>query len=188
MNREQTKNYKRDGLLQTLKIVVLSVLAAVLVLLSALELQPAAVSDLQIQKRFQLSSALIDVGQGVYAASLVGEFVNESDDPLVVDALTVTVSDGTLTKKIELDGFTLPPRTDREVSKTWTGIHDYTHVTRIDVVVNGEEDVLVNTDHSLSVSGIAILYLALLLLDVVLLIRACKVRYYIWQEANLLRA
>ena len=54
-----------------------------------------------------------------------------------------------------------------------------------DVTVNGKEDVLVNTDSALSISGIAIVYLLLLLVDLLLLVRACKIRYYIWQEQQL---
>ena len=179
------RNYQKERLVQTLKIIVLAILAAALLLLTALELQPAAVSDLKLQKKFQISSALIDVGRDVYATNLVGEFVNETNETIVVDALTVTVSNGKVTKRIEFEGFTLLPRTDIELSQTWTGIHDFDRITRIDVTVNGKEDVLVNTDSTLSISGIAIVYLLLLLVDLLLLVRACKIRYYIWQEQQL---
>lgn len=188
MNNEPittSQNYQKDSLVQTIKITVLAVLAAALLLLTALELQPAAVSDLKLEKRFEISSALIDVGRDVYAASLTGTFANDTNEPIVVDALSVTVSDGTIKKKIEFEGFTLAPRTDRELSQTWTGIHDYDRITRIDVTVNGEEDVLVNTDSAMTISGIAILYLVLLLVDLLLLVRACKILYYIRQEQQM---
>ncbi|MBQ2734837.1 MAG: hypothetical protein IJF33_03300 [Clostridia bacterium] len=185
MNNEQNRTYKKDSLLQTAKIVVLAVLAIALLLLTALELLPTAVSNLKIGKKFQVSSAWIDVSRDVYSSHLVGEFVNDTNETIVVDALAVTVSDGKVTKKIELDGFALPPRTDIEISETWTGIYDYDRITRIDVTVNGKEDVLVNTDSTLSISGIAIVYLLLLLVDLLLLVRACKIRYYIWQEQQL---
>lgn len=187
MNYEQSKQngYKKDALVQTALIAVLAVLAVALLLLTALELRPASVSDLKLQKPFAVSSSLIDVSASIYASSLEGTFVNETDEAITVDALTVTVSSGRLTRKIEFDGFTLAPRSNLELSEAWTGLHNFDRITRIDVTVNGEPDVLVNTDSALSVSGIAILYLLLLLVDVFFLVRACKIRYYIWQEQQM---
>ncbi|MBR2019256.1 MAG: hypothetical protein IKA05_02550 [Clostridia bacterium] len=183
---EKRTNCKKDAILQTVKIVLFSLLALALAVLTVLELQPTALSELQIKTPFRVSSALIDVGQGAYALELNGEFVNESNETVEVDAIAVTVSNGKLTKRIEMEGFALPPRTSQEVTETWTGIHSYDRITRVEVTVNGEVDVLANTANP-GVSGIAILYLIALAGVAILLVRACKIRYYIHQEARMLQ-
>lgn len=183
---EKRTNCKKDATLQTVKIVLFSLLALALAVLTVLELQPTALSELQIKTPFCVSSALIDVGQGAYALEVNGEFVNESNETVEVDAIAVTVSNGKLTKRIEMEGFALPPRTSQEVTETWTGIHSYDRITRVEVTVNGEVDVLANTANP-GVSGIAILYLIALAGVAILLVRACKIRYYIHQEARMLQ-
>ena len=177
----------KDAAVQTVKIVLLALLALVLAVLAALELQPTALSELQIKTPLRVSSALIDVGQNAYSWELSGAFANESNETITVETLYVTVSDGKLTKRVEVDGFTLHPRTSREIPKTvGTGIHAYDRITRVEVTVNGETDVLANTANT-TISGIAILYLVALAAVAILLVRACKIRYYIYQEMQMIQ-
>lgn len=176
------KNYKKDCLLQNLKIVLLGVLVLLLAVLTVLELFTAGMSEVGVDEPVRTSSSLINVGQGRYTSTVSGRLVNRGDDTVRIELVTVTVSDGKESRKIEIEGFVLPPHFERDIFAEWQGTKDYHTVTRVAVTVNGVEDVIPNTEETMPVSGIAILYFALLVLSALFLVRACKIRYYIYQE------
>ena len=188
MNTQTTvsqKNYKKECLLQDLQIVLWGVLALVLIVLTVLELLPASVSDLTVEEPFSVSSSLIDVSNQTYVSAVTGTVANTGGEQITVDSVRITVSNGRVSKDIEIEGFVLPPRTEQELSEGWTGNIDFDRITRILVTVDGQDDVIANVSSSIAVSGIAIFYLIVLIPIAILLVRACKVRYYIYQDMKM---
>ena len=184
-NEELKTNYKKDCLLQNLKIVLWGVLALLFAVLTVLELFSYGTTDITVSDTVKVSSSLINVNEEHYVSSISGSISNAGKDTIRIDAVTVTVSDGKESRDVKIEGFLLPAYYERELVADWEGDVCYDRVTRVAITVDGVEDVLPNAVNTLPVSGIAILYVVLLAVAVLLLIRACKVRYYIYQEMQM---
>ena len=184
-NTDGKSNFNKDAFLQNLKIVLWGVLALLLAVLTVLELFTAGTAELGVGEAIKVSSSLIHVGEGRYTSAISGSIKNSGAKAVRIEAVRVTVSDGEESREIELDGFVLPARYEREIGTVWQGTENFNRVTRVSITVDGTEDVLPNTAAEMPVSGIAIFYLALLLVDVLLLVRAVKIRYYIYQETQM---
>jgi hypothetical protein len=187
MTTERTNQVSvKTKLLQDAQILLWAVLALVLVLLAILELATAGNTDgLQVKETINASSSLISVTDKNYLCAVDGILYNPTDDKITVEKLTVTVVDDKNTHVVEFEGFSVLPRTSHELATTWTDRKGYDTVKEIRATVDGEDRILVNADAKTPVSGGLIFYAVLLAVVAFLLVRASKIRYYLWQEERM---
>ncbi len=185
MTNQPKQNLKKDCLTQNLKILLWGLLTLLLVVLTILEMIPTDATALRVEEVFRVSSSMISVSEKTYVSAVSGTLANPGDEAVRIDSVIVTVGNGEVTKDIVMDGFVLMPRSSEELTSGWTGNIQYDRITRLCVVVDGEKDVLTNIGSSLPVNGIAIFYLILLFPAALLLVRSCKIRYYIYQEMQM---
>ncbi|MBQ8431721.1 MAG: hypothetical protein IJX28_02450 [Clostridia bacterium] len=152
-------------------------------LLAALEWIPTAPSGLEVQEEVTVSASLLNKNDQTYVLDLYGSLFNPTDEAVNIQSLKVTVSDGDGQEEtLTLEGMQLPPRTKWEIGHRWEGVVNYDRVTHVVVVTEGGEDLIPNTESAVKGSGLALIYLALLLMTAGILIRRCKLRYYMHQE------
>ena len=172
-------------LLSDLQIAVWAILALFLVILLILETRPTPnQSDLTVSEPITVNSSIIDVHTQRYSTTVRGSLYNPTNEPVTIDSVTVSViTDDKGYRVVEFDGFVLHPRMAEEITHTFTGGTEYQRVSRVAVTVNGEERVIVNTtNRQASISGAVIFFLILLVPVLLLLTRAIKIRYYLYQE------
>lgn len=179
---------QRAALLAVLQIVVFALLTLGLAVLLILELLPKGAEDIGVKSPLTASSSsLSPYGEPVkeYRTQIIGSLTNSSEQVLEVSSVQVTVSNGRVKKSVEYtEAFTLPPRYERDIMIDFKGDADYDRVTEVSAVVNGERVVIENSTNRVSLGGAAIFFGILLIPCVCLLIRACKLRYYISQEEH----
>ncbi len=172
-------------LLADLQIAIWAFLALCLVILLILETRPTPnASDLSVSEPITVSSSMIDVHTKRYSTTVRGSLYNPTNSPVTIDKVTVSVmTEDKGYRVVEFEGFVLHPRMAEEITQSFTGGTVYQKVSRVSVTVNGEERVIINTtNRQASVRGAAIFFLVLLIPVVLLLIRASKIRYYLYQE------
>ncbi len=182
----RSKQTQKAALLAVLQIVLFAFLTLCLAALLILELLPKGTEGLSVKSPLAASSSsLSPYGEPVkvYRTQIIGSVTNSSEQVFEVSSVQVTVSNGYVEKNVEYtEAFTLPPRHDRDIVFDFEGDADYDRVIAVTAVVNGERVEIKNTAERFSVGGAAIFFGILLIPCVCLLIRACKVRYYIRQE------
>lgn len=168
---------------QNLIILAIGLVSLALCLLLVLELIPANRSGLEVSEVAHVSSSLINKEEGTYSCAVMGRIYNPTDKTVSAEELKITVSneDGEL-KEIVIRGQIIPPRTEWIYSENWEGMIAYDRLVSVFVTVDGETDQLPNRVSEVQAGGLAILYAALLLMMIGLLVRSCKVRYYMHQE------
>ena len=171
-------------ILQNILILILALLCLGLLFLTVLDLIPANTSGLQLSEEVAVSSSRINANDEETHISVVrGTFQNPTENTVEIERVQIVVSNEEGDEKtVELDGVTLLPRTDREFSSTWTEDKAYDRILSITVTVDGAEDLVPNKVSNFSFGSFAILYLILLAIFAFLLVWACKVRYYMYQE------
>ena len=174
-------------LLQDAQILLWGLLTLAILVLAVLELFTGESYDtLYVKERVKVSSSVISMTEQNYLCAVDGRLYNPTDEAIVVKELIVTVGNGKGTRRVEFEGFTLPPRTVKDLSATWTAMTSYQTVEQIRVKTDKEEMILSNlTDDSSPISGGLIFYAVLLIPCALLLIRSSKIRYYLWQEAKM---
>ncbi len=178
------KTMKKACITQTVLIVLWSILALALAVLTVVELLPKGKEGLAVKEPLKVSSAPVLVGQQLYTSAISGTVANPTDEIIAVDRITVTVSDGDTRDRVQLTGFVLPPRAEQEIYFTWESTVEYDRIKRIEVTAGEDVSVLSNMPES-AVAAPVVVYLILLAAVVLLLVRACKIRYYLWQESRL---
>ena len=182
---ERKKPTKKDFLIQDLKIVLWAIPSLLLIVLMLLEMLPQRGTGLEMKKQVTVSSALVSVSSKDYVSAVNGTLYNPTDDTIVVDSLSVTVGDGRTDRKITFQGFTMPPRTEKELSQGWVGMVEYDRVLNVKVTIDGDETQLFNNSVKTGIGGAVIFFLVLLIPVALMLIRACKIRYYLYQESKM---
>ena len=141
-------------------------------------------SELTVSEPITVGSSMIDVHTKRYSTTVRGSLYNPTNDPVTIEKVTVSVmTEDQGYRVIEFEGFVLHPRMAEEITHTFTGGTEYHKVSRVSVTVNGEERVIVNmSNQQASINGAVIFFLVLLVPVALLLIRASKIRYYLYQE------
>ena len=182
---KQNVTFKRDCILKDLQILLWGILAILFALLLVLESVSFEKEDgITVKESIAVSSALINKNQQNYTSAISGILYNPTDDVIRVESVSITVKGGDALREVELGGFLLPPRTQKELYTTWEGFDNFTRVTRVAIRVDGENVVLANVAPS-NAGGGFVIPLLLLAIAVFLLIRAVKGRYYLWQESQM---
>ena len=175
----------KDLILADLRIGIWAILAILLVVLLVLELAPVQnTSALTVSERFTATSELVNVNSQQYVTTVSGTLYNPTDKPITVDSVLVSITAGKAFRGVDMEGFVIHPRTSFDLHTSWVGGTEFNKVTRITVVVDGEEQVVLNTNAAgtPAVSGAIIFYLILMAIVAWFLIRASKLRYYLHQE------
>ncbi|MBQ9759919.1 MAG: hypothetical protein IJW16_01065 [Clostridia bacterium] len=176
----------KKELKQAIKIAVLGVLTLTLLILTVLELLPGKTTALEISETVTVSSALTDTASGKYETAFAGRLFNDSSSTVTVDAINVTVENGTgeRTARIPL-AVQLAPRTEYVLAYSEADTAAYHTVTKVTAEVSGEVYSLANVQAS-AIGAAALILIACLLICGFFLYRAILVRYYMYQEAKLL--
>ncbi len=179
----------KEKIKQDIKIAVCGILTLLCLVLTVLELIPEKKSGIVVKDTVTVYSAPTDSFSGIFENTVAGSLFNETDAPIVIDALTVRVSDGKTEKDIPVDlsqttayaSQQLDPRTKLEFSVTEFSGCDFSKVEEVRITVKGELYQLSNMDQS-AISIVAILLIALLLIFGFMLYRSIMVRYYMYKE------
>ena len=184
----QTTPSLKDRILYDLRLAFWAILAILLVILLVLELAPAEenISSLTVSDRITVSSELVNVQSKQYSTSVRGTFYNPTNEPITVDSVQVSITASTGFRGVDFEGFVIHPRTSHEIYTEWKGGTDFNNVSRITVEINGEKQVVLNSNAATApaISGAMIFYAIVLAAVAWFLIRAIKLRYYLYQEAN----
>jgi hypothetical protein len=182
----------KERILYDVRLAVWAILALLIAVLLVLELVPAQepTAAITVSERVTVESELVNVQAEQYVTTVSGAFFNPTDEPITVDSLQVSVTAKQAFRGVDFEGFVLHPRTSQEIYLSWVGGTDFDTVSRITVKINGEELVVRNANASSAptISGAFIFYFVLLAIVAWFLIRAIKLRYYLYQEAMLSRA
>lgn len=175
----------KKELIQNIKIAVYGILTLLLLLLTVLELLPQKQTGLVMREPLTVSAQLIDTASGTYETALSGVLFNESDETVTAERLTVTVSDGTTEKKIDITlTDPLPPRTRREIRYSEINPNAFTTVTDVSAQIGTETHSVTNVEPS-AIGLAAIILIALLAVIAFLLYRSILVRKYMNEEKKL---
>ena len=170
-------------ILQNILILILGLLCLGLLFLTIVDLIPANTSGLQLSEEVKVSSSQINAKEETRISAVRGAFFNPTNHTVEIERVQIVVSNEEGDEKtLELDGVSIPARTDREFTSSWTEDKAYDRVISITVTVGGAEDLVPNKVSNFSFGSFAIVYLILLAIFAFLLVWACKVRYYMYQE------
>ena len=185
MTKENRTVSLKDRLIQSVQIVIFGLLSLALTVFLILEMIPSQKKGLQVKEELHVASFAIDATGVRFVSSLNGIVKNTSDAPLEVASVRVTVSNGKIRREVELEGFVLPPRCEQDLTLDFECDVAVNTVVRVEADVNGSTVTLENRNADVIVSGALIFYAVLLIPSVLLLVRASKVRYYLYQESKL---
>lgn len=180
----------KDRVLADIRIAIWAVLALLIAVLLVLELTPSAsTSDLTVSDPVTVASEFVKVQSRQYVTTVSGAIYNPTDSPITVEKVSVAITAGKSFRVVDFEGFTLHPRTSEEIHTSWTGATDFNRVSRITVTVNGEEQIVRNSNSQSEpvIRGAVVFYLVLAAIVAFFLTRAIKLRYYLHQEAMFLK-
>ena len=181
---QKEKNFKKDCLIKDLQIVLWGLLSLLFAVFLIFECIPTEQARIAVKEPMGVSSALINKTQKNYTCAISGILYNPSDDVVKVDQITVTVKGESAGREVDIEGFVLPPRTERELYLAWESQDSFTRVVRVVVEVDGESVELTNLQYPVEQGPVLVMGI-LLALSVLLLVRAAKGRYYLWQESQI---
>lgn len=174
---------------QDIKIAICGILTLLLLVLTVFELIPEKKSGIIVKDTVTVASSPLDASMTSYENIVSGTLFNETGETIIIDALTVRVSDGETEKDVPIDlskspafsSCALEPRTKLEFSTTEFSGYDFKEVKEVRLTVQGELYMLSNVNKS-AISIVAIILIALLLVFGFLLYRTILVRYYMYKE------
>lgn len=171
--------------LQNIKIAICGILVLLLLFLTVLELFTQEKTDLTVKESLTVSASITDTASGTYENLIKGVLFNDSEKAITVEALTVTVKNANGEKKISYDQpIVLPARAEKELTISTLDATAYTSVENITATLNGAEQALSNAPQR-TVSVIALILIALILVMAYLLYRTILTRYYMHLESKL---
>ena len=180
----------KERVLADIRIAIWAVPLLLIAVLLVLELTPTAnTSNLTVSTPITVTSEIVKVQSGQYATTISGALYNPTDAPITIEKIRIDITAEQGFRGVDFDGFTLHPRTSEELYLSWRGGTDFNRVSRITVTINGEEQVVHNSNLQSEpvVRGAVIFYLVITAIVAFFLIRAIKLRYYLHQEAMFLK-
>ena len=172
---------KKSRVIQTVWIVVFAICTAFSAFISVLACIPES-NDVEIMEAFSASASKATASGSDYRIDVVGALKNNTEDALTVDRLKIVLEEhpeGELLTVV-VDSITIEPRNAVTVSKSRVADGAYGRIESISATVNGKTEMLRNSEER---SLVAVLIpLAVTAVLAFLLVRSCKVRYYMMQE------
>ena len=152
--------------------------------LFVITLLPAGVDGVRVDEPVRVSASAIDAAGGRYLVQVRGSLVNERDEPITPEAITLTVSDGKTVREVELKAATLESRFPLYLTDSWEDTVAYDRVDALRITVEGREvrlenreDTVIGTDTVVCLALAAVLTLAAVAIG--------KQRYYMYQEEKM---
>ena len=171
-------------MIQNLIIVLVGCLTLVFLIGAIFSMLPTQSFGLQVKEQITASSSRIRANEENYVTDVIGNIKNTSDEAIAVQAISVRISDGKQHHDVVLEGFTLPPRTSYPLQSRLDSQHDFDRVISVTATVDGESVELKNATADHPISGITVLLLVLCAACALITVHACKIRYYMKQEAT----
>ena len=171
----------------TAQITLWGMLTLLSIALIVIDLFSAGGETLTVGSSLLVSSSSLSAEQEAaktYLTEVTGTLTNKSDsETLTVESLQLLVSDGTHTRQVTVNDepILLPPRVHRDFSTSFEGEIPFDRFESITAVINGES-VSIQSGGESGLGGAVLFYAALLTVSALLLIRACRIRYYLWQQ------
>lgn len=169
-------------LLQTALVVALAACTLFFGFIGVLACIPET-AELEAVEPISASASKLMADEG-YRIDVVGRVKNTTDKPLIVDCMEVLLTDAQEEKEMLLttESLTILPKNMVDVDISVEADDAFQTVKQVNVVVNGDSFALKNTqDMSLAT---ALIPLVLTAIFAFFLVRACKVLYYMVQEAR----
>ena len=173
----------KNRLVQTVLIAVFAICTLFSVFVSVLACIPVS-TDVEIRETIEASASAVSAGaDSAYLVEVRGALKNNTGDTLVVERLEIPVyadGRGGETATVVIENISISPRNTVTVAKVIETATKCENVGEISATVAGEEIFLRNpAETNLTVSLIPI---AVTVVFAYLLVRACKVRYYMYLE------
>jgi len=173
---------KKNRIIQTVLIAVFAACTLFSAFVSVLACIPVS-TDVEISETVSVSSAPLTAGLNPdYQVEVRGALRNTTSKAILVERLEIPIeTEQGDTKTVVIENIILPPRMSEYLPLTREVLDgEYIKVGEITATVGGEEVFLRNpADVSLTLSLIPI---AITLVFAFFLVRACMVRYYMFQE------
>ena len=169
-------------MLQTALVVALAACTLFFGFIGVLACIPET-AELEAVEPISASASKLMADEG-YRIDVVGRVKNTTDKPLIVDCMEVLLTDAQEEKEMLLttESLTILPKNMVDVDISVEADDAFQTVKQVNVVVNGDSFALKNTqDMSLAT---ALIPLVLTAIFAFFLVRACKVLYYMVQEAR----
>ena len=173
----------KNRILQTVLIAIFAICTLCSAFVSILACIPTS-TDVEICETIHASAAPLSAGLNPsYEVDVSGALRNTTGKTIVVERLEIPLhtESGDVSKTIVIEGINIPPRSTEYLPLTREILDgDYETVGEITATFGGETVFLRNpAEVSLTLSLVPI---AITLVFAFLLVRACKVRYYMYQE------
>ncbi len=172
---------KKNRLLQTVLVAVFALCTLFSAFISVLACIPIS-TDVEIAETVKASAFLENAGASAYRIDVVGAFRNTTEEDLMLDRLEFILEADGVGEPVTfaVENVTVPARNTVTVSKSDLADGRYDRVQEVIATVNGEAVSLRNPAETSPTA--ALIPLAVTAVFAYLLVRACKVRYYMLQE------
>ena len=147
-------------------------------------LLPVGLAGVGIKDQIFVSSSPLDAEGRTYLVQVRGSLVNENDEPITADMITLLVSDGKNAREVDLGGGVLETRLALELTDTWEDIVAYDRVNAVYITVNGERHRVENVVES-AIGADTVVSLAVAAIVALVGVSLAKQRYYIYQEEKM---
>ena len=174
----------KKELLQIIKISLLGILTLLLLILTVLEILPNGQTDLIVKDPITVSPSPVSSANERYQLLVMGTLFNDSDEAIVIERVTVTVSGASGTYDVVIPARTLPARTGFEISHSEISEKSYSSVQAVTATVNGEA-LTVSNETGAPLGTVSLLLMALTLVAGFLCYRSALVYYYMQAEKKL---
>ena len=173
----------KNRIVQTCLIVVLGLCTLFSALISVLACIPVS-TEVEIREEIKASASAVSAADAsAYLVEVSGALKNTTGEALVIERLEIPVSAtgrGGETVTVVLEQISIPARSTVTVAKTEAMSFRGEAVGAVTATVNGEEMFLRNPAETKPT--VALIPIAITAIFAFLLVRACKVRYYMLQE------
>ncbi|MBR7098306.1 MAG: hypothetical protein IKC59_02735 [Clostridia bacterium] len=171
-----------NRILQTALIVVFAICTLFSAFISVLACIPIA-TDVEIRETVKASASKLSAEtDSLYQIEVSGALKNTTDAPIAVERLEIVLQAGKNDPELlcVIENIEIPARATVTVAKSEFVSLPYDKIGGITATVNGESIYLRNPAQTSPT--VALIPLALTAVFTFLLVRACKVRYYMYQE------
>jgi multidrug efflux pump subunit AcrA (membrane-fusion protein) len=172
---------KKNRLLQTVLVAVFAVCTLFSAFISVLACIPVS-TDVEIEETVKAYASRENAWEDTYRIDVAGALKNTTEGDLTVERLEFILEADGVDEPVTVvaENVTIPARNTVTVSKSELANEKFDRVKEVVATVNGETLSLRNPAETSPTA--ALIPLAVTAVFAYLLVRACKVRYYMMQE------
>jgi len=168
----------------TVAAALTALVALVFAILFVITLLPVGVESVRVGDVIRISASPLDAGGERYLLQVRGSLINETDESVTLDGITLTVSDGKTRGDVTVKGVTLTPRLAVELTDSWEGEVPFDRVDAVHVTLDGREVRVENRAQSV-IGADTVVMLVVAIAFALLCTGFVKQRYYIYQEERM---